>query len=377
MMKDIKIVIGANAGDEGKGLMTDYFSQKPNSIVVCSNGGSQRGHTVMTPDGIRHVFHHFGSGTFNGAVTYLPKEFIVNPLIFVQEFKELINKGVVPIVYAHSDCMVSTPYDMMANHIVEENRGKQKHGSCGLGIFETIKRYESDITDFDKVKDYYLEKFEKEGIVLSDSWKKLFNDQGIYEHFLEDLDFMNDHIEATRDESFLNIFDHIIFEAAQGLLLDQNNLKYFPHLTPSNTGLKNPKEIIERVNWNDELNIEVCYVTRTYLTRHGAGPFPTECNKDEINAEMYDKTNVPNPHQDTLRYGKLVLNKLYQRVIADVGDFECERSITITHCNEFRIDDDKFGKLFSGWNIYKSDGETHNDILRYKDGQRKVKKRII
>ena len=85
-MKDIKIVIGANAGDEGKGLMTDYFSQKPNSIVVCSNGGSQRGHTVMTPDGIRHVFHHFGSGTFNGAVTYLPKEFIVNPLIFVQEF---------------------------------------------------------------------------------------------------------------------------------------------------------------------------------------------------------------------------------------------------------------------------------------------------
>ena len=56
-MKDIKIVIGANFGDEGKGLMTDYFSQKPNSIVVCSNGGAQRGHTVTTPDGIRHVFH--------------------------------------------------------------------------------------------------------------------------------------------------------------------------------------------------------------------------------------------------------------------------------------------------------------------------------
>ena len=45
-MKDIKIVIGANWGDEGKGLMTDYFSQKPNTIVVCSNGGAQRGHTV-------------------------------------------------------------------------------------------------------------------------------------------------------------------------------------------------------------------------------------------------------------------------------------------------------------------------------------------
>lgn len=53
-MKDMKIVCGANWGDEGKGLMTDYFSQKPNSIVVCSNGGAQRGHTVTTPDGIRH-----------------------------------------------------------------------------------------------------------------------------------------------------------------------------------------------------------------------------------------------------------------------------------------------------------------------------------
>ena len=41
-MKDIKIVIGSNFGDEGKGMMTDFFSQKSNSIVVCSNGGAQR-----------------------------------------------------------------------------------------------------------------------------------------------------------------------------------------------------------------------------------------------------------------------------------------------------------------------------------------------
>ena len=162
------------------------------------------------------------------------------------------------------------------------------------------------------------------------------------------------------------MFDHIIFEAAQGLLLDQNNLKYFPYLTPSNTGLKNPKEIIERIDWYDELNIEVCYVTRTYLTRHGAGPFPTECNKNEINSEMHDRTNVPNPHQDTLRYGKLDLNELYQRVMEDVGNYKCKKSIAITHCNEFRMDEYKFEKLFLGWNIYKSDGETHNSIKETK-----------
>ena len=98
-MKDIKIVCGANFGDEGKGLMTDYFSQKPNSIVVCSNGGAQRGHTVTTPDTIRHVFHHFGSGTFNRASTYLSEDFIVNPIIFKQEYDELMKLNYVPNTY--------------------------------------------------------------------------------------------------------------------------------------------------------------------------------------------------------------------------------------------------------------------------------------
>ena len=55
-MAEIKIVYGTNFGDEGKGLMTDYFChnaiQAGNKVlVVLSNGGSQRGHTVVTPEG--------------------------------------------------------------------------------------------------------------------------------------------------------------------------------------------------------------------------------------------------------------------------------------------------------------------------------------
>ena len=113
-MKDIKIVIGANWGDEGKGLMTDYFSQKPNTIVVCSNGGAQRGHTVVTLDSIRHVFRHFGSGTFNGASTYLSEDFICNPIIFRQEYEELKNLGYAPKTYINNKCMLTTPFDMIA-----------------------------------------------------------------------------------------------------------------------------------------------------------------------------------------------------------------------------------------------------------------------
>lgn len=362
-MKDIRIVCGANFGDEGKGLMTDYFSQKPNSIVVCSNGGAQRGHTVTTPDGIRHVFHHFGSGIFNHASTYLSEDFIINPIIFKQEYDELMKLGYAPNVYINQDCMLTTPFDMMANQIIEENRGKNKHGSCGLGIFETIKRYKAGITDVDNhIREYYLEQFERENIILTDEWSRIFLDNGIFEHFLDDWDFMNNHSLVISDNYFLNQFDNIVFEAAQGLLLDQNNTEYFPHLTPSNTGIKNPKRIIENVEWNEEINIETCYVSRTYLTRHGAGKFPSECNKRFINEYMFDKTNVPNPFQDTLRYGTLDLGELYSRCSKDIENFGDKKSIAITHCNECDWDNDELIELFKDWNIYYSDGETHNDV---------------
>lgn len=343
--------------------MTDYFSQKPNSIVVCSNGGAQRGHTVTTPDGIRHVFHHFGSGTFNHASTYLSEDFIVNPIIFKQEYDELMKLGYIPNAYINQNCMLTTPFDMMANQIIEENRGKNKHGSCGLGIFETIKRYKAGITDVDNhIREYYLEQFERENITLTDEWSRIFLDNGIFEHFLDDWDFMNNHSLAISNNYFLNQFDNIIFEAAQGLLLDQNNTEYFPHLTPSNTGIKNPKRIIENVEWNDEINVETCYVSRTYLTRHGAGKFPSECNKRFINEYMFDKTNVPNPFQDTLRYGTLDLGELYSRCSKDIGNFGDKKSIAITHFNEYDWDNDKLIELFKDWNIYYSDGETHNDV---------------
>lgn len=363
MMKDIKIVVGANFGDEGKGLMTDYFSRKPRSIVVCSNGGAQRGHTVTIPKGIRHIFHHFGSGTFNGASTYLSKEFILNPIIFKQEWDELIKLGFAPTVYVNQNCMITTPYDMMANQIIEESRGKNKHGSCGFGIFETIKRYKVGVTDFnDKIREYYINLFNKLNIVLSSEWSKLFYDDNIFVHFLDDLNFMNRHVLKISDEYFLNDYAYIVFEAGQGLLLDQNNIKYFPNLTPSNTGIKNPWNIIAGIEWNDEISVEACYVSRTYMTRHGAGRFDTECKKSDINAKIVDLTNVPNPHQDSIRYGRLDLNSLKDRIETDLDGIDINKSIAITHCNEYQVERKELERIFDGFKIYISDGITRNDV---------------
>lgn len=72
------------------------------------------------------------------------------------------------------------------------------------------------------------------------------------------------------------------------------------------------------------------------MTRHGAGAFQTECNKEEINPDMEDLTNVPYPHQDTLRYGKLNVEELHERCQADIktAGLPCQKTLAITHMNE-------------------------------------------
>ena len=120
-MHHAHVVIGANYGDEGKGLMTDYLVKKHNAeVVVRFNGGAQAGHTVVTPDGQRHVFSHFGSGTLAGARTFLSKHFVANPILFLKEKKVL--EELSPTKKLHNrfmwvdpSVMITTPYDMLIN----------------------------------------------------------------------------------------------------------------------------------------------------------------------------------------------------------------------------------------------------------------------
>ena len=121
------VVVGANYGDEGKGqlvhdIASGILTETPkHPLVVRYSGGAQAGHTVTT-DTQRHVFHHFGSGTFLGCPTWLSKEFILNPMLFVNELDELNILGIDPIIYISPRCRVSSPYDMIVNIIREEHR---------------------------------------------------------------------------------------------------------------------------------------------------------------------------------------------------------------------------------------------------------------
>ena len=93
----------------------------------------------------------------------------------------------------------------------------------------------------------------------------------------------------------------MIFETGQGLLLDQDNEAYAPHLTSSKTGIHNPTIFLEKRGLSLE---EAIYVTRPYVTRHGNGPLPCEVKRSELPGVGEDLTNQPNEWQGTLRYAK-------------------------------------------------------------------------
>lgn len=344
----VKVVIGANFGDEGKGLMTDYFASRMggNGVVVLSNGGPQRGHTVVN-NGRRYVFHHFGSGTFNDYETYCPRQFIVNPVVFCKEKYELIYRfGISPDLSMHPDCMITTPWDMMANQIFEISR-TDRHGSCGMGIWETIKRdkviplrYKDEITKkfIQDIRDYYRKRFEEEGITESAYHDLFFGSDDLIYRFMIDFDYMFEDVIISR-EDIIGDYDNIIFENGQGLLLDGDNEEYRPHTTPSKTGLHNPATILKEIDLRSKQDIEVCYVTRSYLTRHGAGKMPSEVNKESICWKIgADKTNTTNEWQGSLRYGFIDTDSLLKRVKFDFDKYApkgAKLSIAITHLNEY------------------------------------------
>lgn len=323
-----RVVIGANFGDEGKGLITDYLCAQGAGIVVRFNGGAQAGHTVVTPEGERHVFRQIGSGTFCGVPTFLSQFFVCNPLLFFEERKQLIDLGFHPVMYAHPDCLVTTFMDMLINQVKETKRGNRRHGSCGIGFHETIVR--STVPELK--------------ITMADLWNggktlpaQLSEICGKYakyrvgESYADPDGAIGAFIEVCSD--FAQCVNPLgigqckdpVFEGSQGLLLDQNNKEFFPHVTHSNTGMKNVEVLCNQAGISEK---EIYYVSRTYLTRHGAGPLPGE---DSAWA-FEDNTNHATPFQGPLRFAPLNGAALRRRCALDAGSNNWK--LVLTHCDQ-------------------------------------------
>ncbi len=348
-----RVVLGANFGDCGKGLVVDYLCAKEGAdVVIRHSGGANAGHTVVDPDGTRHIFRHLGSGTFLYVPTFLSQFFICNPILFLQEHKILTSMGLEPRVFAHPTCRVTTFADMWINQVLENARGDKRHGSCGLGIAETADR--SLVPGL--------------SIIMADLWNnsptledKLLEICTTYAKFRTGEAMVKPdgmiHEFLQRCRSFAALVHPLgmddckdpVFEGAQGLLLDQCNKEFFPHVTRSNTGMTNVRKLCAQAGIGD---IEIHYVSRTYLTRHGAGRLPGE----DPNLSYEDLTNLDHPFQGKLRFAPLD-SGLVQRCVADAGDNKW--SIFFTHCDQRDVPDIGDGVSLSGF----AHGPTRDDVF--------------
>jgi adenylosuccinate synthase len=326
-MKTAYVVIGAGFGDEGKGLITDYLTRRSGGRAVARfNGGAQAGHTVQLPNGVRHVFGHYASGTLANANTILSNKFIVNPFLLKKEHDALakITKGRTQVA-AMAGARVTTFYDMVLNQLKERARGNDRHGSCGCGINETVTRHEElplrvgdQVSEFYAVHKAMAVKLHNYVEANNLDWQALVRENGSLEldpitHAWSAYSTIQDLIVKVSDRPAHHLVPSV-FEGAQGLMLDEH-LGAFPHVTRSMTGL--PQAVAAAMDMGVDHLIPV-YVTRAYSTRHGAGLFKYEDQPISDGFVFVDPTNVDNEWQGSIRKAPLRLGQLQHFIGSDL-----------------------------------------------------------
>ena len=355
----VRIVIGKNFGDEGKGLATDYFAALAQNagqscLVIRHNGGGQAGHTVDLPDK-RFVFHQLSSGSFRGADTYWEKTFLPDLYKLREETDAFLEThGSLPRIYGHPMCRCVYIDDILVNMALETMRGSDRHGSCGMGINEAVERsaepgyalYLEQLCKMEhpalyerlsQIRKHYLPKrLAQLGLKPADlgEYGVLLDDETVLWNAAEQMCRATGLITITR-ESVACDYQNVVFEGAQGLLLDEDYLLYAPHLTSSKTGAQNPMAFVRE--YLPGVIPELVYVTRSYVTRHGAGPLPYEQEWDPSAYSVEDKTNRPNCWQGSLRLAPHGNREdFWHPVLADVGGDTEKYKLTcmVTHLNE-------------------------------------------
>lgn len=358
-MYNIEYVCGLGYGDEGKGRIAAYVATKydtDDTISVLCSGSSQRGHTMVDENGVRHVFHHFGCATMYGYHNYIDKRFYSNPMMFRMEWEELASKGITPVVYLNKNSHLVLPYHILADQCYVEVRRASDDvvdSSCGCGVWQSVyydtfgdNQYNTDIKTlmnrdkFDICAKHFrnLERFvdvmvrdtdgDVDSEIINKYWKFINNDN-LWKNYWEDLNFMLEHctlvdtINDVKDAGYNNY----IIELSQGLLLDRVYATD-GHATTCATSPSAYQEFVDNLG-RTICNVSLNFVTRWYLTRHG---YDVDSHSEMmnhslaalgINSDNVNETNVYNEWQGNFNYGFLSLSKIYSLVNDECDSFNC------------------------------------------------------
>lgn len=321
------ILVGLGYGDEGKGTWTDYLARTgPVHTVVRFNGGAQAGHNVVLPDGRHHTFAQLGSGSFvRGVNTHLSRFMLLNPLRLLREDDELRALGVTDALARTSvdrRTLVTTPFQVSANRLRELARGDARHGSCGMGIGETMSDwlahgddvvFAGDLLDpaalgrkLRHVRDLKLEQLREVFAALPETdavarERRILFDPEVVETCVRAYVHLAGLVRLVDDaylRTLLDLAGAVVFEGAQGALLDEWR-GFHPYTTWSTTTFKNALTLLDEQQYDGEV-VKVGLL-RGYMSRHGAGPFVTEA--PGLRPFFTDPYNVTNDWQQGFRVG--------------------------------------------------------------------------
>lgn len=342
------IVVGLGYGDESKGATVDALAAHlpDTAAVVRWSGGAQAAHNVI--HGPRHhTFRQFGSASFLDVPTHFSRDMMVNPNMLLAEAETLASKGVrdpLSLLSVDTTSLITTPIHVALSRARELLRGGEAHGSCGLGIgdttaydlaclrvnrgakrignFDLPSRVDSDalpvtagivanrtalITHLDKLARYATPMLEQ-----VDDPDGLLAFGSVEEMAYAMRDVMGEVRLLAPDQGIVDALSQgsVIFEGSQGILLDQD-YGFHPHTTWSQT---TPRYLRRRLQaWG--YTPFVLGLTRSYGTRHGAGPMPGEDTSQSV-PELHNSTDRFQGHW---RQGRLDLTLLRYAFFAAGG----------------------------------------------------------
>ena len=278
------VIVGAQWGDEGKGKVIDLLAEHAD-VVIRFQGGNNAGHTIIHA-GETWKFHLIPSGIlYPGRTCVIGNGVVVDPAVLTAEIDDLRARGVdVSGLKLSANAHLIMPYHLLLDMEGEQKLGKNLIGTTkrGIGPAYSDKAARLGIRVQDLLDERILKK--KIAAALEPKRQQLrpfareIDLQTMTEEYLTYGHRLEQHIADTSALAWRALDDdkHVLFEGAQGALLDIDHGTY-PFVTSSNpvagaaaTGAGvGPRDIAE-----------VWGVTKAYATRVGAGPFPSELHDD-------------------------------------------------------------------------------------------------
>ncbi len=281
-MKNV-VVVGSQWGDEGKGKIVDWLSSEAD-VVVRFQGGHNAGHTLVIDKKVFKLRLLPSGIVRDGKISILGNGVVIDPWALLSEIEEIKKKGVkvTPENFMISDtASLILPFHQEMDEIREDAAGKSKIGTTRRGIGpcyeDKVGRRSIRVMDLGSESnlDARLENVLMHHNAIRKGLKKKIYKKEILKKKL--LDVAPKILKFAKPiwlelDKFQNNRKKILFEGAQGILLDVDHGTY-PYVTSSNTV---PSSAATGSGSGPDKIGYVLGITKAYTTRVGSGPFPTE-----------------------------------------------------------------------------------------------------